>query len=148
MDANVWMEFLKQNWLIILIALIVLFAVLNLVKTLVKWLIAAVIVAALLIYSGISIEQISEVVTNVRNEAVDTVRTEALNMMVKEAKDAQYKANDDGTYTVSSSNIEVTGQAGSDKVKVSFRGVSLGEWSVTEAVADYVQSAKNRSAAQ
>ncbi|MFB5763779.1 hypothetical protein [Paenibacillus medicaginis] len=140
MDVNVWMEFLKQNWLVILIVLIVLFAVLNLVKTLVKWLIAAVIVAALLIYSGISIDQISTVVTNVRNEA--------LNMMVKEAKDAKYESNDDGTYTVSSSNIKVAGQSGSDKVKVSFRGVSLGEWSVTEAVADYVQSAKNRSSAQ
>ncbi|MDP4098416.1 hypothetical protein OIN60_16915 [Paenibacillus sp. P96] len=148
MDVNVWMEFLKQNWLVILISLIVLFAVLNLVKTLVKWLIAAVIVAALLIYSGISMEQISTMVTNVRDEAVDVVRTEALNMMVKEAKDAKYESGGDGTYTVSSSNIEVKGQSGSDKVEVWFRGVRVGEWSITEAVGDYIQSAKNRSAVQ
>lgn len=145
MDTTVWIEFLQRNWLVILIALIVLFVVLNLVKTLVKWLIAVVIIVALLVYSGISLEQIGNVVANVRNQAVDTVRTEALDMMVKEAGSAQYKSNADGTYTVSSSNIEVTGKVDSDKVKVSFRGVPLGEWSVTKAVTDYVQNARQRS---
>lgn len=44
MDTQVWIEFLKQNWLVIAIALIILFIVLNVVRTVIKWALAVLII--------------------------------------------------------------------------------------------------------
>lgn len=142
MDAQVWLEFLKQNWLVIVIALIVLFIVVNLVKTVIKWALVVLIIAGLLIYSGISLEQIGEVVTTVKNEAVDTVKTEAMNIMMKEAKEAKYTSNGDGTYTVKSPNLELKGKAGSAEVEVNFKGVPVGKWDVNETIKEFIGQAK------
>lgn len=145
MDMNVWIEFIKQNWLVILIALVVLLVVLNVVKTVLKWLIVIVIVAGLLIYSGISMDQIQEAVISVKDEAVETMKSEAVKVMAQEAKEAKYTSNGDGGFTITSPNLEVTGTAGSDKVKVSFKGVPLGEWSVSDTVATFIDQAKSSS---
>lgn len=142
MDAQVWLEFLKQNWLVIVIALIVLFIVVNLVKTVIKWALVVLIVVGLLIYSGISLEQIGEVVTTVKNEAVDTVKSEAMNIMMKEAKEAKYTSNGDGTYTVKSPNLELKGKAGSTEVEVNFKGVPVGKWDVNETIKEFIGQAK------
>lgn len=145
MDMNVWIEFIKQNWLVILIALVVLLVVLNVVKTVLKWLIVIVIVAGLLIYSGISMEQIQDAVMSVKDEAVDAMKSEAVKVMAQEAQEAKYSSNADGSFTITSPNLEVTGTAGSDKVKVSFKGVPLGEWSVSDTVGTFIDQAKSSS---
>lgn len=147
MDVQVWTDFLQQNWLVIIIALVVLFVVLNLVKTMVKWVLAIVIVAGLLIYSGISLDQIGEVVTTVKDETVDTVKSEAMNMMLKEAKAAKYTENVDGTtYTVTTPNVRLEGTKGTETVEVTFKGVPLGQWKVNDTIITFVESAQsNRS---
>lgn len=142
MDAQVWLEFLKQNWLVIVIALIVLFIVINLVKTVIKWALVILIIGGLLIYSGISMDQISEVVTTVKNETVDTVKTEAMNMMMKEAKEAKYTSNGDGTFTVKAPNLELKGSSESKEVEVSFRGVPVGKWDINETIQEFIGQAK------
>ena len=76
-DTQVWIEFLKQNWLVIAIALIVLFIVLNVVRTVIKWALAVLIIVGLLVYSGISLDKIGEVVTTVKEETVDTIKRSA-----------------------------------------------------------------------
>ena len=141
---QVWMDFLQQNWFVILIALVVLFVVLKVVKTMVKWAIVIVIVGGLIVYSGITLDQLNEVVTTVKDETVDTLKTEAMNVMLKEAKEAEYTSNGDG-YTITTPNLELTGQAGSDKVKVTFKGVSLGEWKITDTVQTFISEAKTQS---
>lgn len=142
MDAQVWLEFLKQNWLVIVIALVVLFIVVNLVKTFIKWALVILIIGGLLIYSGISLEQIGEVVTTVKNEAVDTVKSEAMNIMMKEAKEAKYTSHGDGTFTVKSPNLELKGKSGSTQVEVNFKGVSVGKWDVNESIKEFIAQAK------
>lgn len=142
MDTQVWLEFLKQNWLVIAIALIVLFIVVNLVKTVIKWALVILIIGGLLIYSGISLDKIGEVVTTVRNETVDTVKTEAMNMMMKEAKEAKYTSNGDGTYTVKAPNLELKGKTGSNEVEVTFRGMPVGKWDMNETIQDFIGQAK------
>lgn len=142
MDAQVWLEFLKQNWLVIVIALVVLFIVVNLVKTFIKWALVILIIGGLLIYSGISLEQIGEVVTTVKNEAVDTVKSEAMNIMMKEAKEAKYTSHGDGTFTVKSPNLELKGKSGSTEVEVNFKGVSVGKWDVNESIKEFIAQAK------
>ncbi|MCM3785954.1 hypothetical protein M3231_23570 [Neobacillus mesonae] len=143
MDIEVWKEFISQNWLVIVIGLILLFVVLNVVRTVLKWAIVIVIVAALIIYSGVSFEQIKTVVSDVSASTMDTLKAEAAELMQKEAEKAEYVVNEDGTFTITSPNVEVSGKQGEDKVKVSVRGVSLGEWSVNDTVKLFMETAQN-----
>ncbi|WP_059041114.1 hypothetical protein [Paenibacillus rubinfantis] len=144
-DVQVWTEFLKENWLVIVVALVILFLVLNFVRTVVKWALVLVIAAFIIIYSGITMKDIGDAVTTVKEQALDISKTEALNMMKNEAKEAELTQNPDGTFIITTPNLEVVGQAGSDKVKVSFRGVSLGEWSMNDTLEAFIQEAKRNS---
>ncbi|MEK5408229.1 hypothetical protein MKX36_20140 [Paenibacillus sp. FSL W8-0439] len=155
MDKNVWSEFLEHNWqivqdnwLYILIGLVLLLVILKVVRTLIKWLIVIVVIAGLLIYSGISFEQVGKVVTQAKDDAINKVQSEALNMMIKEGQNAKYTSNGDGTFTVTSSNLKVKGPFEGNKVKVWFQGMSLGEWSMSDTVKKYIESAKDLAAAQ
>ncbi|GAB6927152.1 hypothetical protein JCM10914A_11350 [Paenibacillus sp. JCM 10914] len=145
MDTQVWIEFLKQNWLVIAIGLVVLFIVLNVVRTVVKWALAVLIIAGLLIYSGISLDKIGEVVSTVKDETVDTIKTEAMNMMMKEAKEAKYTSNEDGTYTVKAPNLELVGSSTSREVEVSFRGVPVGKWDINDTIQGFINDARNNA---
>ncbi|WP_213506909.1 hypothetical protein [Paenibacillus faecis] len=145
MNLEVWTEFLKQNWLVIVVALVVLFLILNFVKTLVKWALVLVIAAFVIIYSGISLKDIGDAITTVKDQAVDISRSEAMNMMKKEAAEAKMKRNPDGTFTITTPNLEVSGKEGEDKVKVIFHGVSLGEWKVSDALQAFIQQAKQNT---
>ncbi|AET57098.1 hypothetical protein ACWHAM_09155 [Paenibacillus terrae] len=155
MDKNVWTEFLKHNWqivqdnwLYILIGLVLLLVILKIVRTLVKWLLVIVVVVGLLIYSGISFDQVGKVVTQAKDDAINKFQSEALNMMIKEARDAKYTSNGDGTFSVTSSNLEVKGPFDGDKVKVWFQGMPLGEWSMSDTVKKYIESAKGSTVTQ
>lgn len=142
MNIEIWKEFVQQNWLVIVIALILLFVVVNVLKTVIKWAIVLIIVAALCIYSGVSFDQIKSVVNDVSSSTLETVKSEAQELMLNEAKQATYVLHDDGTFTITSPNVEVTGEQGKDKVKVSLRGVSVGEWSISNAaVQQYMENA-------
>ncbi|OAB46280.1 hypothetical protein [Paenibacillus glacialis] len=145
MNVQVWTDFLQQNWLVIVIALVVLFVVLNLVKTMVKWVLAIVIVAGLLIYSGISLEKVGEAVTTLKDETVDTVKSEAINMMLKETKDAKYTQNDEKMYTITTPNVSLNGEIGTGIVEVTFKGVSLGEWEVNDTMINFIEGVRSNA---
>ncbi|WP_188541802.1 hypothetical protein [Paenibacillus segetis] len=145
MDVQVWIEFLKENWLVIVVALVVLFLILNFVKTVVKWALVLVIAAFIIIYSGISVKDLSEAVSTVTDQAASIGKNEVLNVMKNEAKDAKLTQNSDGTFTITTPNLEVTGSKDSDKVKVTSHGISLGEWKVNDTVETFIQEAKKNS---
>ncbi|MNM97692.1 hypothetical protein D3C81_1102030 [compost metagenome] len=145
MDFQVWSEFLKQNWLVIVGALVILFLIVNFVKTVIKWVLVLVIVASVVIYSGVSLKDIGDAVSTVTDQAVSISKSEALKMMKNEAKDAKLTQNNDGSFTITTPNLEVTGEAGSDKVQVNFHGVSLGEWSINDTVQAFITEAKRNS---
>ncbi|MBR2563817.1 MAG: ATPase [Paenibacillus sp.] len=148
MNIEVIKEFVMQNWLVIVVALIILFFVLNVVKTMLKWAIAIIIIAALLIYSGISIEQIKQTVTDVQSSTMDALKKEATSIMLKEASQATYTAGQNGEFTITSPNVEIKGNAKSEKVDVTFRGISVGEWKMSnETIQTFVEQAqKNKTA--
>ncbi|MRN56505.1 hypothetical protein [Paenibacillus monticola] len=143
MDPEVWSQFIRENWLVIVIALVILFAVINLVKTVLKWAIVIVIVVGLFIYGGVTMDQIGNAVNKVADGTVSTLKSEAQEVMLKEAQDAKYTSGEDGTFTITTPNIEMKGKAGEDKVEVTFRGVSLGKWSVTDTTKTFIEEAKN-----
>lgn len=142
LNVDVWIEFLKQNWLVIVVALVVLLLVLNFVKTVIKWALVAVIAAFIIIYSGISLKDIGDAVTTVTDQAVDITKSEVLEMMKKEATEAEITQNGDGTFTIKTPNLEVTGNDGDGKVKVKFHGVALGEWKMNNTIEAFIQEAK------
>ncbi|MDQ0090682.1 hypothetical protein J2T12_004105 [Paenibacillus anaericanus] len=145
MDVQVWIEFLKENWLVIVVALVVLFLILNFVKTVVKWALVLVIAAFIIIYSGLSLKDLSSAVSVVTEQATSIGKDQVLNVMKNEAKDAKLTKNSDGTFTITTSNLEVTGTIGGDKVKVVSHGISLGEWKVNDTVEAFIQEATRNS---
>ena len=142
MDVQVWIDYAKQNWVLILVALAALFLIANLVKTVIKWVFIVAIAAFLIIYSGISIKDLGSAVTTVKNETLSTMQSEAMDMMTNEAKDAKFEQHSDGSFVITTPNLKVTGEAGSDKVKVSLRGIPLGEWSRSDALDRFIEEAK------
>ncbi|MNY69665.1 hypothetical protein D3C86_2076340 [compost metagenome] len=66
--------------------------------------------------------------------------------MLKEAKEAKYTSGGDGTFTITTPNLEVKGAAGEDKVEVTFRGVSLGKWSVNDTTQTFIDEARKSGA--
>lgn len=141
---NMLFEFLQQNWLIFLIALIILLVVINVVKTMVKWALVIVIVAAVAVYSGISWNDINQVVTTVKDETVQKLQDQALQAMIDEAKNATYEVQADGSFIIKTDNIELKGTEGSSKVEVSFKGVSLGKWEINDTIKTFMDTAKQR----
>ncbi|RUT48718.1 hypothetical protein EJP82_01940 [Paenibacillus anaericanus] len=147
MDVQVWIEFLKENWLVIVVALVVLFLILNFVKTVVKWALVLVIAAFIIIYSGLSLKDLSSAVSVVTEQATSIGKDQVLNVMKSRAKDAKFTQNSDGTFiiTISNPDVEVTGTIGGDKVKVVSHGISLGEWTVDDTVEAFIQEATRNS---
>ena len=137
-DMDTWVQFFKDKWLFLVIALVVLFLVIRVVKTVVKWLIVVAILAGVVIYSGYSLDDVRSIGTKV----ADSVKQEAITAMAGEAKDATFTTNSDGTFSVKTNNLELTGKPGAGEVKVSFRGTSLGSWKIDEAIQALITQAK------
>ncbi|WP_410515104.1 hypothetical protein PaeBR_06800 [Paenibacillus sp. BR2-3] len=144
MDTQVWSQFIRENWLVIVVALVLLFAVVNLVKTVLKWAIVVVIVVGLFIYSGVTLDQLGNAVNKVTDQTVGTLKSEAQEVMLKEAKEAVYTSDGDGNFTITTPNIEVKGAVGEDKVEVTFRGVSLGKWSINDTMKSFIEEARKQ----
>ncbi|MGZ9585379.1 ATPase [Paenibacillus marinisediminis] len=144
MDMDVLFEFIKQNWLVFLIALIVLFIIVSFVKTMVKWAFVIIIVAVVAVYSGITWSDIDQAVTTVKDETVQQLKGQAMDAMISEAKKATFEEESDGSYTIKSPNLEVKGSKNSTKVNISFHGVSLGEWEMDDTIKQFVNEAKSK----
>jgi len=140
-DMDTWVQFFKDNWLVLVIALVVLFLVIKIVKTVVKWAIVAVILIGVVLYSGYTLEDVKGIGAKV----AESVKQEAVTAMAGEVKDATYTTNSDGTFTVKSKNIEINGNPGDNEVKVSFQGASLGTWKIDETIQTLIDQAKNNS---
>lgn len=137
-DFDTWTTFFKEHWLVLVVALIVLFLIVRIVKTVVKWAIVAVIVIGLVVYSGYSMDDLKDIGSKVAS----TVKQEAVSAMVGEAKDATFVSNADGTFSVKTNNVELTGKPGDKEVAVSFRGASLGKWEIDSTIQSFIDQAK------
>jgi len=138
-DTETWQTFLQDNWLVLALALVALFVVIRIVKTFVKWALVAVILVGVVMYSGYTLEDVKSIGTKV----TDSVKQEAVAAMVGEAKDATYKSNGDGTFTVKTSNLELTGKPGDAEVDVKFRGAKLGSLKIDDTIRTLIDTAKS-----
>ncbi|MCD9023929.1 hypothetical protein [Cohnella silvisoli] len=133
-DPDVWVQFVKDHWVVVAIAIVAIFVVMKLVKTVLKWVLVAAIIIGIVTYGGYSIKDLGEIGTKVTDELKD----QAIKAMAREAKDAKYVNNEDGSYTIKSTNLELDGVPNSGEVTVKLRGISLGTWKMEGAVRDFV----------
>jgi hypothetical protein len=139
-DTDTWTTFFQDNWLVLVIALVVLLIVVRLVKTVVKWALAAVIIIGVVLYSGYTLDDVKDIGTKM----MDTVKQEAVTAMIGEAENAEYKVNEDGTFTVTTTNVELTGKAGENDVKVSLKGAPAITIPLDDAIKTFIEQAKQK----
>lgn len=145
-DWTTWQTFLQEHWIVIAIVIIVLLIVIRVVKTVLKWALVAAILAGLFLYSGYKLEDLSlDNLKAIGTQVADSVKREAMEAMTGEAKEAVYTASGDGTFTVKSDNLEITGQAGDDKVKVTYRGAPIGTWPIDDTIRAFIDQAKSKA---
>ncbi|RXZ84263.1 hypothetical protein EBB07_04095 [Paenibacillaceae bacterium] len=144
-DMDMWISFIKENWLFLIIALLALFIVVRVVKTVIKWALVAIIVIVVIVYSGYNLGDLKsqwDEIAAVGSQVADNVKQEALQAMVGEADDALYKTNEDGTYTVTTKNVELKGKAGENEVNVYYRNAPLGKWKIDETLKMLIEKSK------
>ncbi|MCC3374667.1 hypothetical protein [Cohnella sp. REN36] len=145
LDFEAWKQFAIDHWVVIVIAVIALFIVLNVVKTVLKWVLVAAIVIGVFVYGGVTVNDLKEVGTQAIDKAKGAIEDEAAKAMAKEAEEATYTLNDDQTFTVKTPNLELHGVPNSGEVEVKFRGASLGTWKMEGAVRKLVEAARQSS---
>ncbi|MFD0590714.1 hypothetical protein ACFQZE_22245 [Paenibacillus sp. GCM10027627] len=137
-DTETWSTFFQDNWIVLVIAAVVLFLIVRIVKTVVKWAIVAAVVLGLVLYSGYSLDDMKEISTQVMAD----VKDKALNLMVGDAKEAKYTVGKDGTYTVKTDAIELKGKAGANEVQVSVHGSPFVTFEVDGVIKTFIDQAK------
>ncbi|SDX68335.1 hypothetical protein [Paenibacillus sp. CF384] len=141
-DLDTYVQFFKDKWLFLVIALVVLFIVVRIVKTVVKWLIVVAILAGVVFYSGHSLEELKNLGSELGTKVADSVKQEAISAMAGEAQDATFTTNSDGTFTVKTKNLALDGTPGQKEVKVTFRGTPLGTWKIDATIQSLIDQAK------
>jgi hypothetical protein len=136
-----WVVFLQDKWLLVIIAIVVLFLVMKLVKTFVKWIFVLAVVAFLLYYGSSYTGKLGDLKTTVGNAVAVEAKQQLTNAIVGEGKDAKYTKNADGSYTISTKNIKLDGKPGSDEVKVSYQGISY-TVSINKTIQKFIDQAK------
>ncbi len=152
-DWDTWTTFLQENWLVLAIALLVLFIIIRIVKTVVKWALVAIIVIGIVLYSGYTLDDVKELGSKVMDtgldelkelgtKVADSVKKEAVNAMVNGAKEATYTVNKDGSYTVKTAIVELNGAVGSNEVSLSLRGAPIGKVKIDDTIRTFIDQAK------
>lgn len=137
-DTATWTTFLKENWMVLAIGLVLLFLVIRIVKTVVKWALVAIVVIGIVLYSGYSLDDVKEIGTKV----MAGVTKETLSAMVGDAKDAKYHLNEDGTYTVKSGNMDLKGRTGVNEVQISLHGAPYMTIQIDDIIRTFINQAK------
>lgn len=121
-----WIQFVQDKWVIVLVALVLLFIVMRIVKNVVKWVLILAILGGTLYY-GYQYKDtlIKETGKSITETVTAEIEKKALDTVTKEAKDAKYTTSPDGTFTVSTKNIKIEGKPGEPDVKVTFLGQSF-----------------------
>jgi hypothetical protein len=149
LDTDAWIQFLQDHWVVVVIAIVAIFVIMKLVKTVFKWVLVVAIIIGIVTYGGYSIDDLGNIGSQVSDELgvigdkVSTeVRDQAIKAMAGVASEATYVNNEDGSYSIKSTNLELTGIPNSGEVTVKFHGASFGAWPMEGAVREFVEQAR------
>lgn len=115
--------FLQERWFVVTVVLVALFIVIKIVKTVMKWAIVIALLAGLLFYGANYTDKLKEMSGKIVSEVKDALKDEALKALA--GQDTTYKERPDGTFTITRSGIELEGKAGSNEVKLIYKGQSI-----------------------
>jgi hypothetical protein len=109
------------QWWVIVVAIVVIYLASKIAKKIIKWLVIIGVIAFLFHYGT----NYKAFVSDVKAKAWSIAEDYAYKNMSKNIGQATYTANTDGTFTVKSSDVTVNGAAKSDKLKVTYKGVTF-----------------------
>ncbi|RAV20319.1 hypothetical protein [Paenibacillus contaminans] len=135
--------FLQDRWLVVVIAVVVLFLIVKLVKTVIKWVLVLAILAVVIVYGATYKDKLLEVTDTIGTAVTNEIKDQALKAVTNEAKDATYKKNDDGSYTVSTKSIRIDATPGSNDAKITFMGQTF-NLKIDEALQKVIDQAKQK----
>jgi hypothetical protein len=152
-----WSAFIQDKWLLIIVAIVVLFLVMKLVKTFVKWILVLAVIAAVLYYGSTyagnldglktsiskAVEEgnLSDLRTSLGKAAADEAKQQFTSIIAGEGKNADYIKHDDGSFTVHTNNLNLDVKPGSDVAEVSFFGQSY-KVSINKTIQKFIDEAK------
>jgi hypothetical protein len=134
------MPFVKENWFIIVGAIVVLFLVVRLVKTVIKWVIVLAVLGGLF-YMGADYK---DKLLNLGTAVTAEVKNQATAAITNEMKDAQYKLNADGTFTVTTKSLRLDGVPSSNEVKITVMNQTF-TMKMDDAVQALIEQAKKNT---
>lgn len=140
-DVDTWTSFFKENWFVLVIAIVVLLLIVRIVQTVVKWAIVAVIVIGVIVYSGYTMDDLKVMSTTV----LDGAKQEIVNAMAGDAGEAEFISNADGSYTIKTKNLELNGKPGDNEVTVSLLGAPKITIEIDSAIQAFIDQAKKNS---
>lgn len=136
-----WSAFVQDKWMLIIVAIVVLFLVMKLVKTFVKWILVLAVIAAVLYYGSTYVGELSGLKTTLGNVVATEAKQQITSAIVGEGKDADYVKHSDGSYTIHTKNIKLDGKPGSDDAEVSFLGQTY-KVSINKTIQKFIDEAK------
>ncbi len=146
LDTDAWIQFLEDNWVVIAIAIVAIFVIVKVLKTVLKWVLVAAIIIGIATYGGYSVEDIKNKVSDelgaIGDKVSAEVKDQAIKAMAGEASEAEYVDNEEGSYSITSTNLELTGIPNSGEVTVKFHDTPLGTWKLDGAVREFVVQAR------
>jgi hypothetical protein len=136
-----WSAFVQDKWILIIVAIVVLFLVMKLVKTFVKWILVLAVIGAVLYYGSTYAGELSNLKTTLGTAVANEAKQQITNAIVGEGKDADYVKHSDGSFTIHTKNIKLDGKPGSDEAEVSFLGQSY-KVSINKTIQKFIDEAK------
>lgn len=116
---EVLLEFLKQNWFLAIIAVLI---IVFLLRAMFKLAIAVLIIGAVLVFGfGFSPSQVFDMGKDVADSATGLYNKTVQPIIEAELGDADYTMNKDGTYVIKTKSTEIRGKQGEDGVTIRYK---------------------------
>lgn len=137
-----WSAFVQDKWLLIIVAIVVLFLVMKLVKTFVKWILILAVIAAVLYYGSTYAGNLSSLKTTLGNVVANEAKQQITNAIVGEGKDADYVKHADGSFTIHTKNIKLDVKAGSKEAEITILDHPVYKVAIDKTIQKFIDEAK------
>jgi hypothetical protein len=138
-----WISFVRDQWPVIVVAVVVAAVLIKVVKSVLKWLLVILIAAAVLIYGfNHAPEELAEAGAKLR-EAVETTKEKAIAAMLGDAGDARFERTEDG-FRIEGERFTLEGKNGETEVTLEYFGQTF-TIEMNEQIRAFVEKVKSAS---
>lgn len=136
-----WLAFARDNWWMIVLAVVIAIVLIKIVKSVVKWLLVLLVAAAVLIYGfNYTPDEIKEAGTKLL-EAVETTKEKALEAMLGDAEEAAFEKTEDG-FRITGNRFTLEGTDGGSTVTLTYFGQEF-TFELNEQIRSFVDKVKD-----